>query len=294
MIICKNCKNQFYFDKGNVICPDCKYKVKVKDNIFIFHPEKDNHCDDYNSIGLDKIFRVENDHFWFRCRKKLIKNYFRKFINKSDEIIEVGAGTGNIAEMLQGEGFHVSVGDIHINGLKYAVGHGIENCYQFDLLKSPFVSEFDVIAMFDVIEHIEDEGLVFFNIKQTLKANGILILTVPAYNFLWNRDDAIACHKQRYNIIQIKKMLLLNGFEVIKTQYFFGAIFPLLVLRKFINKDDGSEIKESEIVKDIIISKVINLLLMCISSIEIFLLRWLSIPFGGSIIAIARKKNDTI
>jgi len=178
---------------------------------------------------------------------------------------------------------------MHFNGLKYAKSYGIKECYQFNLLNSPFVDEFDNILMFDVLEHIQDDNLALQNIHKSLKDNGKLTLTVPSHMWLWNRDDVIAGHKTRYIKKDLTRKLEENGFEIISARYFFISILPLLYLRTFLNKDTHSGFKKDEQVSDISMNPINSKILLFISRIENKINRFLPNLFGGSLFIIARK-----
>jgi len=259
--------------------------IKIFDNDIL-----DNHSD-YNAKGLDNLFQSEERHFWFHARKEYIFDNMQKYIPKEAKIIEIGTGTGNVSRYLKQNGYdNVSVGEIHLNGLKYAKEYGIKDCYQFDLLHTPFDNEFDSICMFDVLEHIEDDDLALQNIAKSLKSNGDIVLTVPAHSWLWNRDDAIAHHKRRYTRKELIKKLENNGFAIIKARYFFISIIPLLYLRTILNRDDGSAIKESEFSADISINPILSRILLFISRVENKVSRYLPNWFGGSLFVIAREE----
>lgn len=250
----------------------------------------DNHSD-YNANGLDNLFQAEERHFWFHARKEYIWDNMQKYIPKEAKIIEIGAGTGNVSRYLKQNGYNnISVGEMHLNGLRYAKEYGIEDCYQFDLLNTPFDDEFNCVCMFDVLEHIEDDDLALQNISKSLKSNGDIVLTVPAHSWLWNRDDAIAHHKRRYTKKELIKKLENSNFEILKARYFFITITPLLYLRTILNRDDGSTIKESEFSADISINPILNRILLFISKVENRVNRFLPNWFGGSLFIIARKK----
>ena len=143
---------------------DCK----EIDGIKIFDEANENHSD-YNAKGLDNLYAQEEKHFWFIARKEFILQNFKRYINKNEKIIEIGAGTGNISRFLKQNGYdNISVGEMHINGLKYAKSYSIKKCYQFDLLNTPFKNEFDTVCMFDVLEHIEDDNQALQNIYKSL------------------------------------------------------------------------------------------------------------------------------
>lgn len=262
--------------------------------IKVFNNEINENHSDYNAKGLDKLFEQEEKHFWFIVRKEFIFENIVKFIGLNEKIIEIGAGTGNVSRFLQKKGYNnISVGEMHLNGLKYAQTYGIENCYQFDLLDAPFEKEFDVVCMFDVLEHIEADEEALHNVSKILNKKGKIILTVPAHMWLWNRDDAVAGHKKRYTKKQLIEILERNGFEILFARYFFMFITPLLVLRRIFNKDNKKIVKNEEYGNEITINPIINWILLKLSKFENKINKYLPNLFGGSLFIIARK-NDTI
>lgn len=258
--------------------------------IKVFHSDIEDNHSDYNAKGLDNLFAEEERHFWFIARKEFILQKIKNYITKDKKIIEIGAGTGNVSRYLQKNGYNnVSVGEMHLNGLKYAKGYGIKECYQFDLLDSPFENEFDAICMFDVLEHIENDDLALQNVYNSLTGGGNIVLTVPSHMWLWNRDDAIAGHKIRYNKKELIQKLEDNGFEILKAKYFFISITPLLYLRTILNKDNKSKIKEEEYNGDISMNPILSAMLLLISRAENRLSILMPNLFGGSLFVIARK-----
>ena len=266
-------------------------EYKEKDGIKVFNDEIDNNHSDYNSKGLDKLYSQEEKHFWFIARKEFILQNIQNYISKNKKIIEIGAGTGNVARYFMQNGYtNISVGEMHLNGLKYAKNYGIKNCYQFNLLDIPFKDEFDAVCMFDVLEHIEDDSFALENIHRSLNADGNIVLTVPAHMWLWNRDDTVAGHKIRYTKKQLIRKLEKNGFEVLMAKYFFISITPLLYLRTILNRDDKSDIKDEEYSSNISMNSAIGSILLFISKIENKINKYLPNLFGGSLFIIARKK----
>jgi len=261
-----------------------------QDNIKIFDRDIEESHADYNAQGLDSLYAQEEKHFWFVARKEFILESMQKCIAKEEKIIEIGAGTGNVSRYLQKNKYqNISAGEMHLNGLKYAQDYGIKECYQFNLLNTPFEDEFDTICMFDVLEHIEEDDFALKNVNKSLKKQGNVVLTVPSHMWLWNRDDTIAGHKTRYTKKRLIDKLQNNGFEVLTARYFFISITPLLFLRTVLNKDNKSEVKEAEFSNDISMNPLFSNILLFISRIENKINHLLPNIFGGSLLIIARK-----
>ena len=264
-------------------------KPEIIDGIKCYCPHVDKNHQDYPASGLDNIYRSESQHFWFLSRREYIVEVFKKYVNTSESVIEIGAGTGNISRGLMAAGYKPAVGELHLSGLRYARSYGIEECYQFDLYDPPFHDRFDVVGMFDVLEHLDDTIKALNQVKSMLHENGKLILTVPAHMWLWSREDTIAEHKLRYTKSTINSLLKATGFQVIEIRYFFVFILPLLWLRKILHSDDGAEILERELKADIALNPVINKILLLLCRIENRIRHLLPNVFGGSLMIVAQK-----
>ncbi len=268
-----------------------QYKID-NSGILIFDKDIKNTHADYHSQGLDKLYKAEEKHFWFIARKEFILKQMKHIIDMSAKIIEIGAGTGNVSRHLIQNGYkNLCVGEMHLNGLKYAQEYGINKCYQFNLLQTPFKNEFDAVCLFDVLEHIKDDSLALQNIHKTLRNDGYLVLTVPSHMWLWSRADSIAGHKTRYSKQILIKKLQDNGFEILVARYFFISIIPLLYLRTLLNMDNKSNIKHEELTKTISINPLLNKILLFISRIENKITNFLPNLFGGSLFIIVRKHD---
>jgi SAM-dependent methyltransferase len=243
---------------------------------------------DYHVSGLHALYEAEKNHFWFITRRTKIVTEIKNTLPFHSTILEIGAGTGYVARALMAD-YDVSVGDIHLSGLLYAQQYGIKKCYQFDLFDPPFQHHFDAISIFDVLEHLESDHLALSKINNMLKPNGFLFITVPAHPALWSREDKIANHKRRYTKRSLEDTVCKANFNIIKSEYFFKFILPLLYIRKLLNPDTNNPISESERYKPIMINPVINTLLLRLTQIEFTLNPILPNLGGGSIFLVAQK-----
>jgi 2-polyprenyl-3-methyl-5-hydroxy-6-metoxy-1,4-benzoquinol methylase len=287
MIVCPTCSEELQKKGPQLKCPKCAFQPTDTDGILCFAlDEANNDFADYSAEGLDLLYKYEQDHFWFKNRKRYIKRMFKKYAAKDERIIEIGAGTGNVSGMLADEGYTPELGEIHLKGLEYAKQYGLNRLYQFDARRVPFKEEYNTVSMFDVLEHIEDDQAMIKNIRQMLKKGGKLILTVPAHRFLWSSIDVVSGHKRRYQLKKLKKMMVNNGFEVLEAKYFFAFLFPFLILRKWLNTKKAQSF--SDVNNPLKINCFFNWFFNLVLKLEYYLFHLFSPPFGGSIIMAAR------
>jgi 2-polyprenyl-3-methyl-5-hydroxy-6-metoxy-1,4-benzoquinol methylase len=267
-----------------------------KDGIKIYHPDVTDVHSDYEAQGLKKLYEVEREHFWFVARKELLIQVAADYVGQGGKVLEVGAGTGFIARGLIDLGFDVAVGDIHASGLRYALGYGVKNCLQFDLLRAPMTDEYDAVCMFDVLEHIEDDGLALNNVNKVLKGDGTIILSVPAHMSLWSRVDAVSYHKRRYNRASLIRAVEKAGFEIEGCYYFFSILTPLIASRVIFDRDSGEPVSREELdaVSVPTTTKFINSILLWALRLERKIGNIFSKTFGSSIVLVATKRDVSV
>jgi len=287
MILCPGCKTSLVQAHEEWQCPNCGYRALIHDTIVEFHPDISHH-DDYRPEDLSLLNSAEEKHFWFRSRRIFIAKLLKKQLAENSSLLEIGAGTGDIAKMLSEMDFEVSVNDLYSSGLRYASGKGLQRLYQFDLAAPPFREHFDAVTLFDVIEHIEDDLSAVKNAASMVKPGGLIIVTVPAHPSLWCSEDRDAGHKRRYTLKTIKALFDNAGLVILEARHFFSAVMPLLYIRKLaglIHPD--SKNKKNEIR----INPLINSILYSTTIAEFFLTQRAAPRFGGSIACVAQKST---
>jgi 2-polyprenyl-3-methyl-5-hydroxy-6-metoxy-1,4-benzoquinol methylase len=288
MIVCPRCSTHLLQETGRYVCTSCKYSADCEEGIVFFEPGIMEDHDDYKAVGLDQLYRHESKHAWFRHRVKMIRKAFARYVEKEEAILEVGAGTGHTARALMDDGYrNLSVGEIHKNGLQYAKHYGLKNLYQFDLRHAPFLEHFDVVALFDVLEHIAEDGLAVRSIHSMLKPGGRVVLTVPAHRWLWSRIDELSTHHRRYTRKTLASLFEAAGFEILESRYLFTALVPGLFIRSFLSRKTTWETIEGGC--GLNVSPFSNALLGFAAGAGDFLLYPLRKFVGGSLLAVARK-----
>ena len=233
--------------------------------------------------AFDIIDNCEDWHWWHKARKEIITdiilNNIKEYENK--KLLDIGCGSGfflnSISNYIKDS---TGIESHNYNNSKY------NNILKVDIFNNGLKdSTFDIITSLDVLEHMEDEKKFIDEIKRLLnKDNGYLVLTVPAYQFLFSYHDEINNHYRRYNKTQLKKLLINNGFAINKITYFNFFLFPPFFMVRLIHKIFN--IKSSEEEK----KSIFNNILYKIFRFEKYLLRKINFPFGSSLLVICKLK----
>ncbi|MFI5089174.1 MAG: class I SAM-dependent methyltransferase [Terriglobales bacterium] len=189
----------------------------------------------------DLLFRelvaAEDRHFWFIARNQVIAAALRRATRSLPagfQTLEIGCGTGNVLRLLEkiGGAENVVGMDMFAGGLRYARQRTQCALVQGDLHAPPFQTQFHLIGMFDVIEHLADESRALLDARALLAPGGKLLLTVPANMSLWSYADEFAGHQRRYDQNQLREKLLAAGFRVDYVSYFMATTYPIMWLKR--------------------------------------------------------------
>ena len=174
----------------------------------------------------------QKKHWWFQARKKIIDQIIlNNIFKKKNNILDFGSGSGVNLDILKKYG---SV-DVHEKN-KFArsilkKNKNVKTIFSNLKLKKNY---YDIILLADVIEHIEKPKILMKNLKKFLKKDGQLLITVPAYQFLFSKKDEVLGHYRRYDINSLKKEL--KGFEIVNISYFNTFLSLPIIILTIINK----------------------------------------------------------
>lgn len=240
----------------------------------------------------EQMEQFEKKYWWHIGRRHILKKILQKLIfsnnGKKPLIIDFGCGTGGNFEILKKFGNVTG-----IDNSETAVKYCLEKKQSVRLTNNghtPFLNgSVDLITALDVLEHIDNDIAAIKEFKRILKKNGKLIITVPAYRFLWSEHDEALGHRRRYLAYELKIKLNQTGFIVLKASYMVFFTFPIIFayrLFRGIFPKASSKPRTSYI----ILPALANYFLVWTMKIESFLLNRMNLPFGCSIIIIAEKK----
>jgi len=243
-----------------------------------------------NSDFYNTYFEVEKSHWWFKVRRNIIFSILSKYkIEKDKKILDYGCGSGFFVGQLQKKSFNAYGMDISKKAIECGIGRGVKNLFQENEMKVNFPdSYFNVILAMDVIEHIEDDKSAIRELRKLLKSDGYLIITVPAYQWMWGIQDEATHHYRRYTTNSISGLVKnFPDLRILKKTYFNTFLFLPVALVRLMSKWLNIKNRESDFD---INNKFINAIFYSIFNLESQFIRFTNFPFGVSILLVLKKK----
>jgi len=239
-------------------------------------------------------YEVERKHWWFEVRNEIIIDLIRKAAGgKKLKILNVGVATGHTTELLMefGEVTSVEYDKDCFNYLQTFLPGELVNG---SITELPFGdNEFDLVCAFDVVEHVEQDQFAVDELSRVCKANGHIVISVPAFKFLWSEHDIINHHIKRYTRKEIEGLLSKNKIGYVSYFNFilFIPIAAVRVTKTLIFGTPKAEDAKSDFksVKPTTVSRMLKALF---SSEKWFINRGVELPFGVSILAAAQKRTN--
>lgn len=182
---------------------------------------------------FDLMADVADSHWWYRARRAWLRQELAPRIARGERALDIGCGTGDALATL------VDIGARPVAGTdlsEHVLGGVVRQPHPPAVLKSlaerlPFAgqSAATLISM-DVIEHLDDDVVALREYRRTLRPGGTLVLTVPAYQWIWSEHDERAAHRRRYSRPRVVTAVRAAGFEVDRVTYFFSFLVPVAAL----------------------------------------------------------------
>lgn len=245
----------------------------------------------YNPSHFKKLFEVEDKHFWFKSRNKIIAILLEQVVQgfaPGYKVLEVGCGDGNTLRVLEQtcRGGEVTGLEPFAEAIQLARSRVSCNLIQGDIHSHSFSDPFQLICIFDVLEHLPDDKNILRILHGLLVPRGSLFITVPAYPSLWSGRDIQARHQRRYCPEDLHTRLEEAGFRVDYLTPFMTCLFPVLFLARKMRRASG----EAGLSAELRIIPVVNSLLGFLCAQET---KWIrkrrKLPWGTSLLALATK-----
>ena len=235
-------------------------------------------------IVYDRMAELDERQWWYRARRRILADLIAREVELPEDarILEIGCGTGHNLEMLKAFG---RVDGIEIDGAARAVasrrlGHAIGDAPLPDL---PGVPEraYDMVAILDVLEHVEEDVASLRSIARRLKPGGRILITVPAFPWMWSAHDEVNHHKRRYTRASLRKAVAEAGLKVEMMSWFNSLLFPLAAAARLAGRLTGKQDSD-----DNMPPRPVNSLFEAIFGLERYAVGRLPLPPGVSLVAI--------
>lgn len=255
-----------------------------------------------NPALYTQLAQVEDQHWWFKYRRKLVRNYLDKLtFSKEAKALDLGCGVGGNLKLLSQ--YCLEVYGVEISEEAVKLGRRKHTGYQFvkgdiNHLQDLFPEKhFNLVTIFNVLYHqwIKSEREVLEQVYRILKPGGTVLLTEPAFKILMRRHDVLGMGKTRYRIREFEYMMAEIGFEQVRGTYFNSISFlPALVLawlerpKLLESENEGSRVNELKMV-----GPVINKFILGLLNIERLIIKlFKKMPLGVTLLCIARRSSS--
>jgi SAM-dependent methyltransferase len=195
-------------------------------------------------IVYDRMAAHDSTHWWYRARRDILSDYLTRYgaVPKGARILEIGCGTGHNLPMLSTFG---EVDAIEIDPAARAIaserlGRPVGDA---PLPELPGVARgsYDLVAVLDVVEHIEDDVAALRGMASLLKPGGKILIAVPAHQWLWSAHDVVNHHHRRYSKGSLVKAIEAAGLRPRKLTYFNSLLFPLAAAARIAGRLTGRD-----------------------------------------------------
>ncbi len=192
--------------------------------------------------------RVEDQHWWYRGRRIVLEGVIAGLGLPADaRILDAGCGSGrNMIDLSR----HGTVTGVELSEPSVEIARA-RNCGEViagSVLEMPFEDgTFDLAVSLDVIEHLEDDVSALRELRRTVAPGGALLVTVPAYQWLWSGHDEINHHHRRYTRSTLESAAQQAGWRAVRTTHFNSLLLPAAILLRILDRFATNKTTESSL-----------------------------------------------
>jgi SAM-dependent methyltransferase len=234
--------------------------------------------------------QIEDTHWWFRGRREIFTRILAPFEGTRQRILDIGFGTGAMLTFLSRYGSVVGM-DMSVDAIRFARTRCDCPMLLGDITRIPLdTASRDLVTAFDIVEHVDDDAAALRELARVCRPGGHVLLTVPAFQFLWGNQDIVSHHKRRYTLAEFGRGVRAAGFEPRCLSYFNAILFPAVAAVRVARRLRGEP--KGEVKSDFGMTKpgLVNDTLTRVFAAEgRWLTRW-RLPVGVSIVCLAERR----
>jgi ubiquinone/menaquinone biosynthesis C-methylase UbiE len=239
----------------------------------------------------EKMYNLEDSHWWFVGKRRIVKNLIEEFVplNQRETVLDVGCGTGAAMRFLDHYGQVYGI-DISEAALCFCQERALSGLSRASALRLPFAdSSFSLITAFDVLYHKEvvDDLTALKEFYRVCKEGGSVLISEPAFNFLWSWHDVAYHSKRRYVASELGSKVEQVGFQVVKLSYSNALVFPFTFAFKMWKRFSRPSPEDHSDVRPL--NPYLNKALLAVYGLEASLVCQTRLPVGSSVVCVARK-----
>lgn len=233
-----------------------------------------------------QLAHTEESYWWHRGRQRIVKRVLARYVAPGSRILDVGCGPGGTTEAYTGDN-HVLAVDASPESVRHAHERGLAVASMDAAHLGVRPGACDAVVSLDLIEHVADDVGALREMYETLRPGGVLIVTVPAYQFLWSAHDDAVGHLRRYTRGGLLRVAREAGFEVVLGAYAMSSILPAAMAVRLAERLRPR--RGEPAARFIRLPGAVNGALERIIGLGPMPLRFVPIPFGLSIVLVARR-----
>jgi len=192
--------------------------------------------------------RAEDRHWWYRGRRTVLDGVIAGLgLPTPARVLDAGCGSGRNMIELSRLG---SVTGVELSETSVALARQRDagQVISGSVLEMPFPDDsFDLAVSLDVIEHLEDDLAALRELRRTVAPGGALLVTVPAYQWLWSGHDEINHHHRRYTRRSLQRVAEQAGWTQARTTYFNSLLLPVAILLRVLDRVNRAKTTESSL-----------------------------------------------
>lgn len=239
---------------------------------------------------LERLASFEQWYWWHRGRRSIVCRILQRYAPPHARILDVGCGTGATTAAL-GRFGSVRGLDLGLAALRHAHAHGLPVARGSADQLPVGDAMLDVVVALDVLEHLDDDRRALDEILRVLRPGGMLLATVPAYPFLWSSHDEALGHRRRYRRAELRARVAAAGFEITLCSYVMASILPVAIAVRLGQRFWGRQERAES--GYLTVPRSLNNLLAHVVGLGGYLVPIMPLPFGLSVVAVARRPGGT-